>query len=211
MRPLTFRAAALAALLAAPAAHADMVIIQQGHFPGPSAFAHPMPQGSAFGMAEAFIRDMAANRFPQAAMLGHPLPDHPLEPPVLVEDAEGDPIPFAGGWTLTEIMDDEALPLSFDADLLAVTEFNVDIDGSFSAYAGCNRIFGELTMHDGTISSAEYGMTQMGCLGPLGDLENAFMRVLDSASLVAMGPEMLVLLDGEGDKLAEFALRVDAP
>ena len=60
-------------------------------------------------------------------------------------------------------------------------------------------------------ASAEYGMTQMGCLGSLGDLENAFMRVLDSASLVAMGPEMLVLLDGEGDKLAEFALRVEAP
>lgn len=209
MRPLTFRAAALAALLAAPAAHADMVIIQQGHFPGPSAFAHPMPQGSAFGMAEAFIRDMAAERFPQAALLDRPAPDLPMEPPVLVEVAE--PIPFAGGWTLAEIMDDEANPLVFDPELLAVTEFNVDIDGSFSAYAGCNRIFGELTMYDGTIASAEYGMTQMGCLGPLGDLENAFMRVLDSASLVAMGPEMLVLLDDEGDKLAEFALRVDAP
>jgi heat shock protein HslJ len=54
-------------------------------------------------------------------------------------------------------------------------------------------------------------MTFMACLGPAGDLENAFMRVLDSASLVATGHDMLVLLDGEGDKLAEFALRVDAP
>lgn len=209
MRPLTFRAAALAALLAAPAANADMVIIQQGHFPGPSAFAQPMPQGSAFGMAEAFIRDMAAERFPQAALLDRPAPDLPLEPPVLVEEVE--PVPFAGGWTLTEIMDDEALPLSFDADLLASTEFNVDLDGSFSAYAGCNRMFGEITMMDGTIASAEYGMTFMACLGPIGDLENAFMRVLDSASLVATGHDMLVLLDGEGDKLAEFALRVEAP
>ncbi|MGI3183940.1 META domain-containing protein [Nioella aestuarii] len=211
MRPLTFRAAALAALLAAPAAHADMVIIQQGHFPGPSAFAHPMPQGPAFGMAEAFIRDMAANRFPQTALLGHPLPDHPLEPPVLVEATEADPIPFAGGWTLTEIMDDEGARLSFDPELLASTEFNVDQDGSFTAYAGCNRMFGELTMYDGLIASAEYGMTFMACFGPTGDLENAFMRVLDSASLVAIGPEMLLLLDGEGDKLAEFALRVEAP
>lgn len=211
MRPLTFRAAALAALLAAPAAHADMVIIQQGHFPGPSAFAYPMPQGSAFGMAEAFIRDMAAERFPQAALLGHPLPDHPLEPPVLVEDTATDPIPFAGGWSLTEIMDDQSTPLAFDPELLASTEFNVDPDGSFTAYAGCNRMFGEITMMDGTIASAEYGMTFMACLGPAGDLENAFMRVLDSASLVATGHDMLILLDGEGDKLAEFALRVDAP
>ncbi len=211
MRPLTLRAAALAALLAAPAAHADMVIIQQGHFPGPSAFAHPMPQGSAFGMAEAFIRDMAANRFPQAALLGHPDPAHPLMPPVLVEETISDPIPFAGGWGLTEIMDDQGVPRSFDADLFAATEFNVDADGSFTAYAGCNRIFGELTMIDGTIASAEYGMTFMACMGPVGDLENAFMRVLDSASLVATGHDMLVLLDGEGDKLAEFALRVEAP
>lgn len=211
MRPLPLRAVILAALLAAPAAHADMVIIQQGHFPGPSAFAHPMPQGSAFGMAEAFIRDMAANRFPQAVLLDHPFPEHPLFPPVLVEDRAAHPIPFAGGWNMTEIMDDQGLPLAFDPELLAETEFNVDLDGSFTAYAGCNRIFGELTMMDGTIASAEYAMTTMACMGPVNDLEIAFTRVLDSASLVATGHDMLVLLDGEGDKLAEFALRVEAP
>jgi len=208
MRPLPFRAAILAACLAAPAAYADMVIIQQGHFPGPSAFAHPMPQGSAFGMAEAFIRDMAANRLPQADLLGQP-----LAAPVLIDsgDLSDDPIPFAGDWTLTEVMDDQGLPLTFDTDLLAATEFNVDLDGSFSAYVGCNRIFGEVRMMDGTIASAEYGMTMMACFGPSGDLEHALTRVLDSASLVAMGHDMLVLLDGEGDKLAEFALRVHAP
>ena len=209
MPPLTFRAAALAALLATPAAHADMVIIQQGHFPGPSPFVQPLPQGSAFGMAEAFIRDMTAERFPQAALLAQPRLERPLLAPIPGEDSA--PIPFAGGWSLTEIMDDEGARLSFDPALLAATEFNVDLDGSFTTYAGCNRMFGELTMMDGTIASAEYGMTFMACLGPVGDLENAFMRVLDSASLAATGHDMLVLLDSEGDKLAEFALRVEAP
>lgn len=208
MRPLPLRAAVMAAFLAAPAAHADMVIIQQGQFPGPSAFSHPMPQGSAFGMAEAFIRDMAANRFPQMV-----LPDMPLAPPVLIETDSPDnlPIPFAGGWTLTEVMDDQGAPLIFDAALLAETEFNVDQDGSFSAYVGCNRIFGELQMQDGTIATAEYGMTMMACFGPVDELERALTRVLDRASLVAMGHGLLVLLDREGDKLAEFALRVEAP
>lgn len=202
MRPL-FLSAALAATLIVPAAHADMVIIQQGHAPAP--LMQVLPQGTGFGMAEAFIRDHVANRMPWGA--GHVVPQEgiPHAPPILLDDQEeSDPIPFAGAWRLTEIMDDEGQPLAVDAALLAETEFTVDVDGPFSAYVGCNRMFGRIEMRDGVITSAEYGMTLMGCIGPIGDLENAMMRVLDSATLVAMGLDMLVLLDGEGDKLAEL-------
>jgi len=206
MRSLTLPAV-LATVLALPAS-ADMVFIQQG----PAPFALPAPQASAFGMAEAFIRDTVVNRMPWGSAGVVVQQGIPHAPPIPIEDREAsEPIPFAGGWQVTEIMDDEGRPLEVDADLLSLSEFNVDLDGAFTAYAGCNRIFGQIEMRNGLVASAEYGMTMMACPGPVGDFERAMMRVLDSASLVAIGPEMLVLLDGEGDKLAEFALRFDAP
>lgn len=206
MRPLTL-SAALAAALALPA-HADMVLIQQGPMPATL----PAPQVSAFGMAEAFIRDNVATRMPPgtAAAMFHQGVPH--APPVLFEEPrDSDPISFAGAWRLSEILDDTGRPMAFDPSLLAATEFNVDLGGAFSAFAGCNRIFGEVEMLDGVVSSVEYGMTMMACLGPVGELERAMTRLLDSAALVALGPEILVLLDADGDKLAEFELLFEAP
>ncbi len=210
MRSLPLRAAVVAALLAAPAAHADMVIIQSG--PMPPAALPAMPQGSAFGMAEAFIHNTVVPRMPWGSADVIVQQGLPLAPPALLDEtAPDEPISFAGAWRLTEIMDEDGQPLDFDADLLSATEFNVDIDGPFSAYAGCNRVFGEIEIRDGVVTSADYGMTMMACLGPAGDLENALTRVLDNASLVAMGNDMLILLDGQGDKLAEFELAFEAP
>ena len=224
MRPHFLRAALAAALLAAPAAHADMVIVQQGSFPGPIRFAQPMPvpsHGSAFAMAERFIQDTVISRAPAPIVISDPRP-LPLPLPVLpivpipVEDevdldTPSDPISFAGSWRLAEIVDDTGAPLSVAAELLAATQFNVDIDGAFYAYAGCNGMFGELRMEDGIVSTAEYGMTLMACFGPVADLERAFMGVLDNAALVAQGNGLLILLDDDGDKLAEFELVAEAP
>ncbi|WP_071674536.1 META domain-containing protein [Nioella nitratireducens] len=210
MRPLSLRAALLVATLAAPAAHADMVIIQSG--PMPSAAIPVMPQGSAFGMAEAFIHNTVVPRMQWVSADVIVQPGRPLAPPILLDDTDPDqPISFAGAWRLTEIVDDDGQPLDVDADLLSATEFNVDIDGPFSAYVGCNRMFGEIVMRGGVVASAEYGMTMMACLGPVEDLETAMTRVLDNASLVAMGNDMLVLLDRDGDKLAGFELVLEAP
>lgn len=205
MRPL-FPSAALAAILAMSAAHADVVIIRQGQLSGPPPVMQVMPQGSAFAMAEAFIMGNVVSRMPadyNGVVIAQPIP--------VEEPAADEPISFAGAWRLTEIMDDTGAPLDIDPDLLAVTEFNVDINGPFNAYVGCNRMFGELGMSDGMVTSAEYAMTMMACIGPVGELEQAFTHVLDSASLVAQGHDMLILLDGEGDKLAEFALIFEAP
>lgn len=200
MRPLTL-SAALAAALALPA-HADMVHIQHG--PAPAVL--PSPQASAFGMAEAFILGNVVSRMP---------PDYAgviVEPPIQVDDpVAADPVTFAGAWRLTEIMDDAGHPLDIDQGLLAATEFNVDINGPFNAYVGCNRIFGEVHMAQGVVASTEYGMTLMACMDPVGELERAMTRVLDRAALVAQGPEILVLLDADGDKLAEFELLFEAP
>jgi heat shock protein HslJ len=224
MRPHFLRAALAAALLAAPAAHADMVIVQQGAFPGPVRLAQPMPapaHGSAFAMAERFILDTVISRAPAPIVISDPRP-LPLPLPVLpivpipVEDEvevddPSDPISFAGSWRLAEIVDDTGAPLSVAAELLAATQFNVDIDGAFYAYAGCNGMFGELRMDDGIVSTADYGMTLMACFGPVSELERAFMGVLDNAALVAQGNGLLILLDDDGDKLAEFELVAEAP
>ena len=206
MRPLPLRAAALAVLLAAPAAHADMVIIQQGHFPGPSPFVHHMPQGSAFGMAEAFIRDMAAERFPQAALLDNLHPEQPRFPPVLIEEAVGDPITFSGEWSLIEVRGLNGDMLVLPQDRIETTQFIIDEMGLFDASAGCNPISGVAALDDGLLSIEAELEHQMMCFVGM-EFEYPLEVALNATAFFAQGPETLVLLDAEGNKLARFSAR----
>ena len=216
MRPLTL-CAVLAATIATSAAQADMVIIQRG----PAAFAPPAPHASsAFGMAEAFIRDTVASRAPSGIgrlVLQDALDavEPPVPPVMPIEDIEvfpeSDPIPFAGAWRITEIVDRHGDALDLADRAPEAIDLRIAAGGDFSASPGCNLMQGRMTLRDGVVDAGRFFMTQMGCIGPGQDLEMAMMHTLDAAALYAFGQDMLVLLDGEGDKLAEFALVFEAP
>lgn len=210
MRPL-FPSAALAALLAMSAAHADVVIIQQG----PVALApalHVPAQGSAFAMAERFIQDAVVPRFPAPIRIGDAAPELPLLPPVLipVEDdlpPVSDPIPFVGEWAVVAIHDSAHGPLDFGDDLLARVSFSIDADGRFGGSAGCNGYFGNMLLSDGVLSSDGMGMTMMLCPEDQMDLERAFSGAVGSAVFFAHGQDRLFFLDAEGNLLIGFEAR----
>ncbi len=203
MTPKSLLAAAIAATLAASAAQADMFIVQQGPTGSFSGYVPSLPSGapgSGFDMATGFIADMAATRMPG---FHHDLLV-PAAPAGLVPDADTayDEISFAGDWQMVEApgMTVEDLVIS---DLPNAT-FSIDAMGEFTGYAGCNRIFGTLNQQGGALVEPMVAMTQMACPGLVGNQERALTQALQDAAMFAHAGDILVLLDAEGDKLAEF-------
>ena len=196
----TLSAALVASSLLGTAAQADITIIQSGPIPGHSAFAPQLNmQGSGFGIASAFIRDMAASRLP-----GFEIPemDAIVAPPV-------DPIAFAGRWSLIEIFDANAGPLHFPEALIDEAELEVGTDGGFNASAGCNSIFGQIEQEAGLVEIGEVMATRMACDAPTMRLERALTRSLSDAALFAHGLDRLVFLSDDGQPLARFAAETD--
>ncbi len=193
------KASLLAAILctvAAPAAMADMLIIQQGPSVGIAPqIQMPIAGASGFDMAAGFVTQMASERLPEFEIA------HSIQLQNAPDDAF-DPISFAGDWRMTEApgISDEDLN---ESDLPEVT-FSITADGHFTAYAGCNRIFGTLYQQGGALVDPIVGMTRMACLGLVGDQERALTRALDNAAMFAHAGGILVLLNADGDKLVEF-------
>ena len=201
----TLSAALVASSLLGTAAQADITIIQSGPIPGHSAFAPQLNmQGSGFGIASAFIRDMAASRLP-----GFEIPemDAIVAPPIIAPPV--DPIAFAGRWSLIEIFDANAGPLHFPEALIDEAELEVGTDGGFNASAGCNSIFGQIEQEAGLVEIGEVMATRMACDAPTMRLERALTRSLSDAALFAHGRERLVFLSLDGQPLARFAAETD--
>lgn len=205
MTPKTLSAALLAASLIGSAAQADVTIIQSGPLPGHTALAPPLTmQGTGFGIASAFIRDMAAARMP-----GFEIPEmDAIEAPAIVAPP-ADPIAFAGRWSLIEIFDANAAALRFPAALMDEAGLEVEPDGGFHASAGCNSIFGQIEQQAGLIEIGEVMATRMACDAPTMRMERALTRSLSEAALFAFGHERLVFLGDDGRPLARFAAAAD--
>lgn len=195
------RMAVMATLLAsALPALAQVSIVQSGRVPNLS----QMPQADAFGDTAGFIRDMAASRMPamlpaiDGAVPAVGLGPAPATPPA------PQPIPFAGEWRMNEVHMPDASIRLIDAEEIIQVRFEIAEDGVFTANAGCNDVFGEMALHDGHIRTPEIATTLRLCV--IGDamLEHATAHALSHAAFYAYAPGMLVLLDAEGDKLAEF-------
>jgi len=60
--------------------------------------------------------------------------------------------------------------------------------------SACNQYFGELTVVDGVVRIDGLGGTDMGCLGEVMDLEQAYLKALGSVTAARMDGENLVLV-----------------
>jgi len=201
----TLTAALVAASLLGTAAQADVTIIQSGPLPGHTALPPQFSmQGSGFGIASAFIRDMAASRMP-----GFEIPDMDAieAPPIIAPPA--DPIAFAGRWSLIEIFDANAGTLRFPDTPTLDASLNITDQGGFNASAGCNTIFGQMEQEAGLVEIGEVMATLMACDEPTMRLERALTRSLTDAALFAHGHDRLVFLSVDGRPLARFAAETD--
>lgn len=205
----TLTAALVAAALLGTAVQADVTIIQSGPLSGPLSGHTALPpqfsmQGSGFGVASAFIRDMAASRMPRFE-----IPDRGAieAPPIIAPPA--DPIAFAGRWRLIEIFDANAETLRFPDTPTVDASLNITDDGGFNASAGCNTIFGQMEQEAGLVEIGEVMATLMACDEPTMRLERALTRSLRDAALFAHGHDRLVFLSVDGRPLARFAAETD--
>jgi META domain-containing protein len=204
----TLSAALVAASLLGTAVQADITIIQSGPMPGASALAPQLSmQGSGFGIASAFIRDMAAARMPGFVIPEMDTMDAIDAPPIIAPPA--DPIAFAGRWSLIEIFDANAGTLRFPDILVADAGLNIAPEGEFNASAGCNSIFGRMEQNEGMVEIGEVMATLMACDEPTMRLERALIDSLSDAALFANGYDRLVFLDAEGRPLARFSAEID--
>lgn len=212
MTPKILTTALVACTLLGTVAQADVTIIQSGPMPShmSSTFMAPniaQMRGSGYDMALGFIRDMAATRMPGFDMNAALAPSVILADPTMAPVF--DPIAFSGHWSLVEIYDIDASPLTYSNELLARAEFGIETQGRFTASAGCNAIFGHMAQTGSLVETGEIMATLMACDEPDMSLERALIHSLSSASLFAHGHNRLVFLDRNGLPLARFAARVD--
>ena len=66
---------------------------------------------------------------------------------------------------------------------------------------GCNRYFGGYTLSGETLTLTPVGMTMMACDGPVGALENVFVRVINAADRVTVDAEGRLVVSGAGGTL----------
>ncbi len=74
-------------------------------------------------------------------------------------------------------------------------------NGSFSGTTGCNSFGAPFTFEAGRFAVGEMQMTAMGCLGPVGDQEAAFMRILGAADSLAILDGRLTISSPGGGRL----------
>jgi heat shock protein HslJ len=204
----TLSAALVAASLLGTVVQADVTIIQSGPMPGTSTFAPQLNmQGSGFGIASAFIRDMAAARMPGFVIPEMDTMDAIDAPPIIAPPA--DPIAFAGRWSLIEIFDANAGTLRFPDVLIAEAGLDIAPEGGFNATAGCNSIFGQMEQDAGMVETGEVMATLMACDEPTMRLERALIGSLSDAALFANGHDRLVFLSVDGRPLVRFAAEFD--
>ncbi len=201
----TFSVALVAATLLAPAAFADVTIIQSGPMPGVNPFAghsafNQQMSGSGFGVASAFIQNMVDSRMPtMSGVVADAIDADPIAAPI------PEPIGFVGSWDLVTLYDTHASRFEFSEEMLAHAEFGIEADGRFNASAGCNSIFGTMAQTGGIVETGEIMATLMMCDEPGMSLERALIQSLSNASLFAHGHDRLVFLDSDGNPLARFA------
>ena len=71
-------------------------------------------------------------------------------------------------------------------------------EGRIYGTTGCNRYFAGYTLEEGRLSLTPVGMTMMACDGPIGDLEQVFVRVLNAAESAVIDAEGRLVIGGQG-------------
>jgi heat shock protein HslJ len=95
-----------------------------------------------------------------------------------------------GPWQLVEGQSGgQPLALIEDARITFIVE-----GSNVGGRSACNQYFGELTVVDGVVRIDGLGGTDMGCLGEVMDLEQAYLKALGSVTAARMDGENLVLV-----------------
>ena len=79
-------------------------------------------------------------------------------------------------------------------------ELNVEQDGTFSANAGCNNLFGSLTVENGKLDIGPVASTMMACDDRLMKIERAYTQALDRVRAGSSSAGMMTLW-GDGTVL----------
>lgn len=104
-------------------------------------------------------------------------------------------------WNLTAYLDGGALrALPVDAEVSLM--FQGSTAGGKSA---CNRYHGNVTIGEDTLTFGQLLSTKMACQPPLMEIEQAYLRALDSVARWHLADGDLELRDGTGRALLVFA------
>ncbi len=79
-------------------------------------------------------------------------------------------------------------------------ELEVDADGTFSGNAGCNNLFGKVTLEDGRLSIGPVASTMMACDEALMDRDQVYAVALEAVTHGSVDGDKLTL-EGNDTKL----------
>jgi heat shock protein HslJ len=104
-------------------------------------------------------------------------------------------------WKLASYFDGTALH-----DLPSSAEVTLTFqDGAAGGKSACNRYRSEVTIGDGTLTFGMALGTKMACPPPLMEIEDAYLRTLESVATWRISDETLELRDSAGKTLLVFA------
>jgi heat shock protein HslJ len=103
---------------------------------------------------------------------------------------------LGGTWTVTTV--GERVPVDLSEPRIQFTE-----SGEIRGSTGCNDFRGQVDIEDGRMRIGRLIQTDMGCLGPVGDLEAAFLRALTAADRISVTDGVLIQNGPGGEIRAE--------
>lgn len=104
-------------------------------------------------------------------------------------------------WVLRSMRGVETMPSSAVPSIQFLT--NERLTGNTS----CNQLNGRYELDGIAVDFAGLATTRMACEGAPGEMEPLFLRTLEAARFLELGPEFLDLFDGDGVRLARFSRR----
>jgi heat shock protein HslJ len=84
-------------------------------------------------------------------------------------------------------------------------ELNLDANGQAHGTGGCNRFSGRYTMEGARLAFAPLAASRMACAGPLGEMEDQFLRALGEVRGWRMERNQLLLTNEAGAALLRFS------
>ena len=104
-------------------------------------------------------------------------------------------------WKLTSYIDGAAMrELPPDAEVTLTFQ-----DGRAGGRSACNRYSGTATIGDETLTFGQMLSTKMACQPPVMEIEDKYLRALESVATWRLADDKLELQDGAGRTLLEFA------
>lgn len=131
------------------------------------------------------------------------VPIQPESPSGTVPMAPAAADPLDGtGWVLAQVAGADGALVDVPAGVSATMNFS---EATAAGSTGCNRYTVGYSVDGDTLTwTSAPAMTMMACVGPGGDVEQAFMAALPNVSTFAVANDTLTLSDADGNALLVF-------